>query len=77
MTVQSALTATERRTVLLLAVGAMCERLACDADTAEEHIDRYEVRIRGDDHDVTLTVADQVLVRCTRAWLAELDGDLP
>jgi hypothetical protein len=57
-----------------LAIGAMAERTGSTAEAAEEQLDAYPVTIEGDDHDVTLTVANDVLVRASRAWLTELDG---
>ncbi|GLE53734.1 hypothetical protein [Mycobacterium montefiorense] len=74
MTANAALTPTERRTLLLLAVGAMAERLSVDADAAELAIDRYQVRLHGGDRDAMVDVAGQRLVRAPRAWLAELGG---
>jgi hypothetical protein len=74
VTANSPLTAGERSIVLMLAVGAMSERASIDAEAAEEALNGYELHLRGDDHDVTLEVAGQALVRASRAWLTEHDG---
>lgn len=67
------LTPNERSIMLCLAIGAMAERTGSTADAAEEHLDNYAVDIHGDNHEVTLSVAGQILIRTSRAWLAELD----
>jgi hypothetical protein len=53
----------------------MAERTGSDIETAEAHMERYAIDIEGDDHEVTLTVAGQRLVRVSRAWLNEIDGE--
>jgi hypothetical protein len=70
----SPLSPNQRNLLFLLAIGAMAERTGSDAQTAQEHLDGYPMTIEGDDHDVALTVANDVLVRASRAWLTELDG---
>lgn len=65
----------ERSIMFCLAIGAMAERTGSDTETAEEQFDRYVVSIEGDDRDVLLSVAGEILVRAPRAWLAEINGD--
>jgi hypothetical protein len=69
----SPLTPNERSIMLCLAIGAMAERTGSDTETAEDQLDGYAINISGDEHEVMLEVADQVLVRAPRAWLADLD----
>lgn len=67
--------ANQRSILLTLAIGAMAERTGSTAEAAEEQLDGYAIDISGDDHEVTLSVAGQILVRASREWLAEIDGD--
>lgn len=69
------LTPNERAILLCLAIGAMAERTGSTAEAAEEQLDKYAVDIHGDNHEVTLSVAGQILIRTSRAWLAALDGE--
>lgn len=71
----SGLRPNERSILLCLAIGAMAERTGSTAEAAEEQLDAYEVSIHGDGDEATLSVAGQILVRASRAWLAEIDGD--
>jgi hypothetical protein len=71
---ESPLTNNERNILFLLAIGAYAERTSSDVETAQDHLDAYPMVIEGDHNDVTLAVADNVLVCAPRAWLAELDG---
>lgn len=65
----------ERSILLCLAIGAMAERTGSTTEAAEEQLDGYELSIDGDDREVTLSVGGQILVRASRGWLAEIDGD--
>lgn len=64
----------ERSLLLCLAVGAMAERTGSTVEAAEEQLNRYAISIHGDATEVTLTVAQQVLVRVSRVWLTEIGG---
>lgn len=68
------LTPNERSIMLCLAIGAMAERTGSTAEAAEEQLDNDTVDIEGDNHEVTLSVAGQILIRTSRAWLAQLGG---
>lgn len=71
----SGLSPNERSILICLAIGAMAERTGSDVETAEDHLNRYPARISGDDHEVTLSVAGQILIRVPRAWLSEINGE--
>ena len=75
MTTPNGLPPNQRSILLCLAIGAMAERTGSDAETAENQLDGYAVTISGDDNEVTLSVAGQILIRASRAWLAEIDGE--
>lgn len=75
MTRANGITPNERSILFCLAIGAMAERTGSDVETAEDQLDGYAIAIEGDDHEVMLSVAGQILVRASRAWLAEIDGD--
>lgn len=64
----------ERSILLCLAIGAMAERTGSDVETAEDHLERYGVAIEGDEHEAVLSVEGQILIRVSRAWLAEIGG---
>ncbi len=68
------LPANQRSILLCLAIGAMAERTGSDVEHAEDQLDRYPVDIAGDAREVTLSVAGQILIRASRAWLAEIGG---
>jgi hypothetical protein len=65
----------QRSIMLALAIGAMAERTGSDAETAENQLDQYAIRLHGDHDEAILSVASQILIRAPRAWLAGLDGD--
>jgi hypothetical protein len=75
VTASNGLRPNERSILLCLAIGAMAERTGSDTETAEEHLDNYEIHIEGDNNEVILSIAGQILVHAPRAWLAQLDGD--
>lgn len=64
----------ERSILLCLGIGAMAERTGSDVETAEDHLERYGVAIEGDEHEAVLSVEGQILIRVSRAWLAEIGG---
>ena len=55
--------------------GAMAERTGSTVDAAEQQLDQYAVDIAGNSNEVILSVADHILVRASRTWLADLDGE--
>jgi len=71
----SGLAQNQRSILFTLAIGAMAERTGSTAEVAEDQLDGYAIGIEGDDSEVILTVAGHILVRASRAWLAEIDGD--
>lgn len=75
MPAANGLSPNERSLLLCLAVGAMAERTGSTVEAAEEQLDGYALEIEGDAHDVTLAVGGQILVRASRAWLAEIGGE--
>lgn len=64
----------QRSLLICLAIGAMAERTGSDVETAEEALNRYPAKISGDEREVTLSIAGEILIRVSRAWLAEIGG---
>jgi len=71
----SGLAQNQRSILFTLAIGAIAERTGSTAEVAEDQLDGYAIGNEGDDSEVILAVAGHILVRASRAWLAEIDGD--